>query len=75
MVHENLERLVPAKECHVSRKTSTNILSWRLPIYNDELAHGLECFVLEIRKKDGAEYSPNSLHHIVCGIMRHVRST
>ena len=45
------------------------------PFTMNELAHALECFVLEIRKKDGAEYTPNSLHHIVCGIMRHVRST
>lgn len=32
-------------------------------------------FVLENRKKSGTEYSPNSLHHIVCGIMRYVRAT
>ena len=24
---------------------------------------------LEIRKKNGAKYTPNSMHHIVCGIM------
>ena len=23
-------------------------------------------------KKDGAEFFPNSLHHIVCGLMRHL---
>ena len=26
-----------------------------------------------MRKKDGAEFPPNTLHHIVCGIMRHLR--
>ena len=45
------------------------------PASQNELAHALECFVLEVRKKNGAEYSPNSLHHIVCGIMRYVRAT
>ena len=39
------------------------------------LAHWLVRFVLEVRKGDGSEYPPNSLHHIVCGIMRHMRST
>ena len=33
----------------------------------------IEVFVLEIRKKDGSEYVPNTLHHIVAGIMRHIR--
>ena len=31
--------------------------------------------VLEIRKVDGTEYPPNTLHHILCGIMRHMRCT
>ncbi len=26
-----------------------------------------------MRKKDGAEFPPNTLHHIVCGLMRHLR--
>ena len=30
-------------------------------------------FILEVRRKDGAEYPPNSLYQIACGIMRHVR--
>ena len=38
---------------------------------NDWLCH----FILEIRKKDGTEYPPNTIHHIVCGIMRHLRNT
>ena len=29
-------------------------------------------FILEIRSKKGTEYTPNTLHHIVCGIMRHL---
>ena len=38
-----------------------------------DLAHWLERFVLEVRKQDGSEYIPSTLHHIVCGLMRHVR--
>lgn len=30
-------------------------------------------FILEVRSKKGTEYTPNTLHHIVCGIMRHLR--
>ena len=29
-------------------------------------------FVLEVRKKSGDVYPPNTLHHIIVGIMRHV---
>ena len=38
-----------------------------------ELQLNLQRFVLEVRKKDGSEYPPNSLHHIACGVMRHLR--
>lgn len=30
-------------------------------------------FVVEARKVNGCEYQPNTLYHIVCGIMRRVR--
>ncbi len=30
--------------------------------------------LLEIRKVNGEEYQPNTMHHIICGIMRYVRS-
>ncbi len=39
-----------------------------------QLQQWMSCFVLEIRKKDGTEFPPNSLHHICCGIMRYLRS-
>ncbi len=39
----------------------------------NELQHWLCSFVLEIRKKDGNEFPPNTLHHICCGIMRYIR--
>ena len=38
-----------------------------------QLSYWLERFVLEIRMKNGSEYNPNSLHHLVCGILRHIR--
>ena len=37
--------------------------------------HWLELFVLEVRTKNGEEYAPNTLHHLVCGIMRHCRTS
>ena len=30
-------------------------------------------FIFEVRKKSGEEFLPKSLHHIVCGIQRHIR--
>ena len=37
------------------------------------MKHWLTLFVLEVRKQNGTEYPPNTLHHIVCGIMRYLR--
>ena len=28
---------------------------------------------VEVRKQDGSEFTPNTLYHIVCGIMRYLR--
>ena len=36
---------------------------------NDNLSH----FVLEIRKKDGNEYPPDTVYHICSGIMHYLR--
>ena len=30
-------------------------------------------FILEVRKRDGSVYTPNTLHHITAGVMRHLR--
>ena len=38
-----------------------------------ELQHWLTRFVLEVRKKTGEEFPPNSLRHICCGIKRYLR--
>ena len=39
-----------------------------------ELQHWLCAFVLEVQKKDGNAFVPNTLHHICCGIMRYLRT-
>ena len=38
-----------------------------------ELQHWLIRFISEIRKKNGSEYPATTLHHIVSGVMRHIR--
>ena len=38
-----------------------------------QLQRWMSRFVLEIRKTDGTPYPPESIYHIVCGIMRFVR--
>ena len=40
-----------------------------------ELASYMSNFVFEVRKKSGEVFPPKSLHHIVCGIQRHLRMT
>ena len=37
--------------------------------------HRLTCFVLEVRKKDGSLYPPNTLHHLTAGLLRHLRES
>ena len=39
----------------------------------EQMQYWLVRFVLEVRKKGGDVYPPNSLHHIVVGVMRHVQ--
>jgi hypothetical protein len=39
------------------------------------LSEWLTRFVLEVRKVNGSEYPPNTLHHIVCGILRHLKNS
>ena len=57
----NGERLVTAQ-----RESSL----WYLHTVTPTLQYYLSCFVLEVRKKDGTEYPPDTLYHIVCGVMR-----
>ena len=44
-----------------------------LQLTTSELEHWMTKFILEARKRDGSEYTPNTLHHITAGIMRHIR--
>jgi hypothetical protein len=37
-----------------------------------ELTHWLSRFVVEVRKGDGTEYPPNTLHHTVAGLQRYL---
>ena len=37
------------------------------------LQYWLTHFIIEIRKQNGLEYPPNTLHHLVCGILRFLR--
>ncbi len=58
-----------------SRTTTTGVaIQPLLQLACGELQHLLCCFVLELRKKDGTEYAPDTLHHICCGIMRYLRA-
>ena len=54
-------------------KTTGAVIPHLKNIKLEELQHWLCAFVLEIRKKDGSAFIPNTLHHICCGIMRYIR--
>lgn len=57
------------KEWQECRQVTTDIRS----MSRMELDAAMCRFVLEIRRKDGKEYPPNTVHHICCGIMRYLR--
>ena len=48
--------------------TSTHIRPL-VEMTTEEMQYWMTRFILEARKKDGEEYPPNTLHHIVCGLM------
>lgn len=54
-------------------KTSQNIPQLE-EMTKKDLDYWLSRFVLEVRKKDAKEFPPNSLHHLCCGILRHLRA-
>ena len=58
------------------RTMTTGIPVPPLPILSastQDLQYWLIRFIHEVRKKNGLEYPPNTLHHIVSGIMHHIR--
>ena len=57
---------------HRAKSTGEIIPSLR-NITVEELQYWLCAFILEVRKKDGNMFVPNTLHHICCGIMRYLR--
>ena len=78
------ELAVPAKTVADTKYCNGIFEEWRkyrmktnIPAIADmtkkQMQYRLTRFVLEVRKKNGDVYPPNSLHHIVVGIMRHVR--
>ena len=54
-------------------KTTGDIIPCLKNIKVQELQHWICAFVLEICKKDGSEFIPNTLHHISAEIMRYLR--
>ena len=42
-------------------------------ISSSELARTMSNFVFEVRKRDGSEFPPDSIHHIVSGVQRFIR--
>ena len=59
--------------CSYRRQTCRDTIPPLQCIVPSQLQHWLTRFVLEVRKKNGAEYSPDTLHHLCCGIMRFLR--
>lgn len=57
-----------------SRNDSGHDVPPILAMNSDVMAYWLTRFVLEVRRVDGCEYPLNTLHHIVCGLMWHVRT-
>ena len=55
-----------AREITSEEKIPTDICK----LSPQQLQHYLSRFVLEVRRKDGTEYPPNTLYHVVCGVMR-----
>ena len=54
-------------------KTTGDMIPYLKNIKVEELQHWICAFILEIRKKDGSEFIPNTLYHISAGIMRYLR--
>ena len=66
------------KDWSCSRNSITDTNSSKVPSNpascssTAQLSHWLEAFVLEISTKQGKEYSPDTLHHLFCGILGHL---
>ena len=56
------------------RKSTGEMIPSLCSISVEELQYWLCPFILEVRKRDGNVFVPNTLHHICCGIMRYLRT-
>ena len=82
-IQQARERAIPSKTLADTKYCMGILNEWRrcrvdiIPSIEDmsreQMQYWLTRFVLEVRKKSGDVYPPNTLHHIVVGIMRHVR--
>ena len=59
--------------CKYRQQNHYNCIPGLTELQPKDLQHWLVRFILEVRKKDGSEFAPNTLHHICCGIMRYLR--
>ena len=59
--------------CNYRQKTCGDNIPPLIEQQSSQQQHWLTRFVLEVRKQDGSEYPPDSLHHLCCGIMRFLR--
>ena len=62
-----------AEWCSYCREVCGHAIPTLESIESTQMQHWLTCFVLEVLKKNGAEYSPNTLHHPCTGKMRFFR--
>ena len=51
----------------------TDYPPWLLTMQVSELNTWLSRFVVEVRRKDGKHYPPNTLHQLFCGVLRRLR--
>jgi hypothetical protein len=81
-IQQARERAIPSKTLADTKYCMGILNEWRrcrvdiIPSIEDmsreQMQYWLTRFVLEVRKKSGDVYPPNTLHHIIVGIMRHV---
>ena len=62
--NERNKHFGPEEQCPDSLLTEGDI---------EALSYWLSRFVLEVRKGDGTEYPPKSLHYLLCGLQRIIR--
>ena len=59
------------------RESRTETTGVSIPMLSEmdcsQLSRWVQRFILEARKKDGTEFQSTTLHHIVAGLMRHLR--